>query len=101
MGSRAGSMRTGRSNTFKGLYAPRICLGVSRASTPKYSSTSAVLRDQHLETQMGGAPVSSRLLREGRRLGRPGARSGRALEGALGWRLSCARAALGLHLGCA
>ena len=54
MGSRAGSMRAGRSNTFKGLYAPRICLGVSRASTPKYSSGSAVLRVQHLETQMGG-----------------------------------------------
>ena len=153
MGSRAGSMRAGRSNTFKGLCSAPICLGVWRASPPKCSSTRAVLRALHLhlpkdgkalfarrrrgarrgralakarrspvrsttssaplsasgahrvrigaDTQMGVRRPPSRLLREMRRLRRPGARSGRALEDALGRRLSCARAALGLRVGCA
>jgi len=152
-GTRAGSLRAGRSNTFKGLCAVRICLGVLRASLPKCSSARSVLRALHLhlpndgttlfarrrrggargralakarrspvrsttssaplsasgthrvrigaDTQMGVRRPPSRLLREMRRLRRPGARSGRALEDALGRRLSCARAALGLRVGCA
>ena len=102
MGSRAGSMRAGRSNTFKGLYAPRICLGVSRASTPKYSSASAVLRAQHLETQMGGAPATVASLAGGAAARTPG-RAQRARAGGRAWmalelRSGRARAALGLRL---